>query len=429
MVAAFRHALIGIVLSLLAGPLAQAQDVMHAEHRGEQAHPIFDEGDVVAVIGNTFAVRMQRFPYVETLLSTRLPQHELQFRYLGRSGDEVALRPRPLNFGDLHTHLRDVEADVIVACFGLNEAFKGLGHLEQFRANLAGFVDTLRTTAYNGDRAPSVVLVSPIAHEDLDHIPADAEGHNHSLETYSEAMAEYADRHDNVWYVDLYHPTKAMMESSPGAELTINEIHLSEYGYWAVSPLMLEALGLSLSRIALDAEREQAVGDDSPIYNVVPGGPGTAFRVAQVARARPPMPQGSPSSASRVPSHPVIEIRNLPAGQHGLEVEGEVVATADSAAWAGGVAVDVQGEALQRIYETIQRKNQLWFYRYRAVNGEYIYGRRKEPFGVNNFPGEFRRLEMMVEAAEHRVWSQVKDLLYRHWRIRPIASRAASSSP
>lgn len=224
-----------IMLIVGTGRSARAQDVMRAAHDGTQAHPIFDEGDMVAVIGNAFAVRMERFPYIETLLATRLPQHELRFRYLGRSGDEGTLRPRPLNFGDLHTHLGDVEADVIMACFGLNEAFKGLSHLGQFRAELAGFVDTLRTTTYNGEHAPSVVLVSPIAHEDLARIPADAAGHNRSLAAYSAAMADYADQHDNVWYVDLFHPTKAMMDDASEEALTINEIHLSEYGYWAAS--------------------------------------------------------------------------------------------------------------------------------------------------------------------------------------------------
>ena len=42
--------------------------------------------------------------------------------------------------------------------------------------------------------------------------------------------------------------------------------------------------------------------------------------------------------------------------------------------------------------EAVRRKNELFFYRWRAVNGEYIYGRRKEPFGVVNFPAEMAAL-------------------------------------
>ena len=424
-----RSLLVGVVLLVLgpiAAPDAHAQDVMHAEHAGEASHPIFDEGDVVAVIGNTFAVRAQRFPYIETFLSARLPQHELRFRYLGRSGDEVALRPRPMNFGSLHTHLRDVEADVILACFGMNEAYEGLDHLEQFRRNLSAFADSLRTTAYNGDAPPEVVLISPIAHEDLEGIAADAEAHNESLAAYSGAMADYADQHDNAWFVDLYHPTRDLMTAPDEPALTINEIHLSAYGYWAVSPIVGEALqvGGDPLRIVLDAGPETAVGDATPVYNVVPEGPGTAFRVSRVARPLPPPPGGRTPPRSLAPT---VEIRNLPRGSHVLEVEGEVVAEADSAAWARGVRVDLQRTALRSIHEQVARKNQAWFYRYRAVNGEYIYGRRKAPFGVNNFPGEFRRLEMTVESTEHRVWSDLKDLLYLRWRVRAGSSRSAAS--
>lgn len=429
MTSSVRSLLVGVALLVLGTgvvPDAHAQDVMHAEHDGEASHPIFDEGDLVAVIGNTFAVRAQRFPYIETLLSARLPQHELRFRYLGRSGDEVALRPRPLNFGDLHTHLRDVEADVIFACFGMNESYNGLDRLESFRRNLSTFVDTLRTTDYNGDAPPEVVLISPIAHENLDRISADAAAHNESLAAYSKAMADYAAQHDNVWSVDLYHPTRDMMDAPDVPALTSNEIHLSAYGYWAISPVLGEALdvGGGPLRIVLDADREAAVGDETPVYNVVPEGPGTAFRVSQVARPLPPPPdsQAAPRSLK-----PIVEIRNLPRGSHVLEVDGGAVAEADSAAWAQGVRVDLQRASLRSIHEQVTRKNQAWFYRYRAVNGEYIYGRRKEPFGVHNFPGEFRRLEMMVESTEHRVWSDLKDLLYLRWRIRKAEPRPAAS--
>lgn len=409
------------VLMFMFGSFARAQDVMHAEELNGQAHPVFDERDVVAIIGNTFAVRMQRFPYFETLVSTQLPQHNLRFRYLGRAGDEVAFRPRPLNFGDLHTHLRDVGADVIFACFGMNEAFNGLDHLGAFRSNLDGFVDTLRTTAYNGEHAPSVVLVSPIAHEDHARISADAVAHNQSLDAYSEAMADYADQHDHVRYIDLYHPTKQMMESSPEEHLTINEIHLSKYGYWAASQVMGKALNLTAPqpRLVLDAKREKAVGDEPPISNVVPGGPGMAFRVSEVTRFLPPAPEKEAPSSISTSIAPVVEIRNLSSGQHVLELEGKAIAEGDSAAWAEGITVDVHRNALRQIHEAVARKSQIWFYRYRAVNGEYIYGRRKEPFGVNNFPGEFRRLEMMVEATEHQIWRQIKKLLYLSWRIRP----------
>ena len=45
--------------------------------------------------------------------------------------------------------------------------------------------------------------------------------------------------------------------------------------------------------------------------------------------------------------------------------------------------------------EVLEKSLQHW-YDYRAVNGFYIYGGRKKPFGVVNFPVEFKKLRKMI---------------------------------
>ena len=52
----------------------------------------------------------------------------------------------------------------------------------------------------------------------------------------------------------------------------------------------------------------------------------------------------------------------------------------------------------------MQEKNLQFFYDYRAVNGCYIYGGRKAPFGIVNFPAEFAKLRKMIENRERRIW-------------------------
>jgi hypothetical protein len=37
------------------------------------------------------------------------------------------------------------------------------------------------------------------------------------------------------------------------------------------------------------------------------------------------------------------------------------------------------------------------------VNGEYVYGRRAEPFGVVNFPGEMQQLDEIVGQREQKI--------------------------
>ncbi len=52
----------------------------------------------------------------------------------------------------------------------------------------------------------------------------------------------------------------------------------------------------------------------------------------------------------------------------------------------------------------VNEKNLQFWYRYRAVNGYYIYGGRKEPFGTKSFPQEMEKLDQMVANRDRRVW-------------------------
>jgi len=51
----------------------------------------------------------------------------------------------------------------------------------------------------------------------------------------------------------------------------------------------------------------------------------------------------------------------------------------------------------------VQEKSRQWWYRHRAVNGFYIYGGRKDPFGSVSFPGEMHKLDLLVAAHDRRI--------------------------
>lgn len=292
---------------LMSGPPASAQG---------EGFPI-RSGDRIVFIGNTFAERMQIFPHFEALLTRQQPDRRLTFRYLAWSGDEVGLRPRPLNFGDLHTHLREQRADVIVAAFGMNESYRGEAGLPGFRATLGALLDSLTTRPYNGSGPARVVLLSPIPHEEVSRVPLDPADHNEDLARYTEVMREEAQQR-GVRFVDLFDPMLPLVGDPELGDLTINGIHLDDRGYRVASRLIARALGL------LDADAPLATEDD-------------------------------------------LEHR--------------------------------------RLVEAIRNKNEFFFLRWRAVNGEYIYGRRKEPFGVENFPAEMAALEEMISSAEREIWT------------------------
>lgn len=271
------------------------------------------ENASIVIIGNTFAERLQHYNYFEPLLHKSFPGKNLVVRNLGWSADEIGIRSRPLNFPTQDKLLSECKADVILACYGLNEAFKGPDSLDSFKQQLRSYLEHLQFWQYNGKSAPQLILVSPIAHEKLGGLYPDPATHNKNLALYTRAMKEVA-KSVKIPFIDLYNPTKNGLVK--GGPATINGIHLNDDGYRAVSEILAASLALPVSK------------------------------------------------------------------------------------WEPGLA------DLKRLTD---QKNQQFFYLYRAVNSEYIVGRRKEPWvqpkgGPVSYPGEFAKLRGMIAKMDSVVW-------------------------
>ena len=65
-------------------------------------------------------------------------------------------------------------------------------------------------------------------------------------------------------------------------------------------------------------------------------------------------------------------------------------------------------KAFEALRQQIRTKNQLWFYRFRPLNAEYVVGRRLNPFGSVNFPPEMERLDERIGDADKRIWQQAR---------------------
>ena len=305
-----RFALAATALAIVGFRPALAQD-------GPPDRLALDKGDRVVLIGNTLAERMQYFGHWETLLQSRFPELELVVRDLGWSADELTLRPRSLDYDD-HGHTLEAEKpDVVIAAFGFNESFEGEAGLDAFREDLAAFIDETTGTAYNGESPPTLVLLSPIAHEDLDSrtLP-DGSENNENLALYSDAMAEVA-ASKGVLFIDLFHPTRDGYEGDDQL-WTFNGVHLTDEGNRKLAPIL-----------------------DTALFGPRPG--------------------------------------------------------------PGSIAADMDA-----LHAAVQEKNKQFWYDHRAINGFYIFGGRKEPFGVVNFPAEFAKLRKMIAVRDARIWEIAK---------------------
>lgn len=270
----------------------------------------------IVFLGNTFAVALQEHNYFETLLYKSFPEYNLRVRNLAWSADEVNLQVRPLNFGTLDEHLQQQKADIIFACFGLNEAFNGPDSLMGFKQQLEGYLSHLQKQKYNGRSSPSIILVSPIAHEELGGALPDPADHNANLKQYSLGMKEVAKKL-GIPFIDLYEPTLKLMEDSADS-LTTNGIHLNDRGYKKVSEVMAKSLDFTVN--------------------------------------------------TWIPDTHSISLR-----------------------------------------KAIAIKNQHFFYKFKAQNGEYIYGRRREWAGGQSLPSEFPMIDRMVLRLDSVIWAGSKD--------------------
>jgi glucose/arabinose dehydrogenase len=214
--------------------------------------------DNICIIGNTLGERLQYDGWLETMLQARFPKHQLVFRNLAFSGDEVATRLRSKNFGTPDEWLSglaapiggyednrlagtNTNADVVFAFFGYNESYAGQAGLDGFKKELGDWLTHTLAQKYNGKSAARVVVFSPIAHEDLGNpdLP-DGKQNNTRLELYTKAMGEVAAA-KNVTFVDLFAPSLKLYTENK-APLTIQGIHLNGEGNRLIAQVIDRAL-------------------------------------------------------------------------------------------------------------------------------------------------------------------------------------------
>ena len=254
-----------------------------------------EKGDHVCIVGGTMAERMQHYGWLETLLHAQYPEHELVFRNLAYSGDEVDgfrnrdKRLRSKDFGSFDQwlsgsapcpqpdklsprdagkvrenrfELTNTKADVIFAFYGATESMAGKSGLAEFKKNVGDFIDHVASKQYNGKSAPRVVLFSPTAHEFIQdpNLPTQeyVKSRNADLKMYADAMAEVA-KSKNVAFVDIFSATAG--DKAVGKSLTINGIHQNEAGDLAIATACEKGIGgSSKAPSSLDALRK-AVND------------------------------------------------------------------------------------------------------------------------------------------------------------------------
>ncbi len=232
-----------------------------------------EKGSHILLVGNNLCSRMMNFGFFETELHLRYPDSVLYIRNMCDGGNTPGFRPHagrvsPWAFsgaeqfqteltqnsgsqGHFETPdewLTRLEVDIIIACFGYNESFRGQQGIETFKAELQAFVRHSISQNYNGESPPQLALVSPIAFQDLSHVYdlPDGQKENLNLALYTKAIKEVAEL-NKVHFVDVFTPSKRWFSS--GRVMTIDGSQLDSDGYSKFSSFLADAIfGGSASR-------------------------------------------------------------------------------------------------------------------------------------------------------------------------------------
>lgn len=158
--------------------------------------------------------------------------------------------------------LDTLNADIILAFFGLNESYAGPAGMTNFALELDSFIRYTRAQRYNDTTAPQLVLLSPLAYEDSGALGLpDGKVENEHIERYTQVMRDMAS--DNgVPFVDLYTPSLAWMEEE---RLTTDGISLNDRGYRVLSDYLTEHL-LGKAPPASDPELLAAVNEKNHFW-------------------------------------------------------------------------------------------------------------------------------------------------------------------
>lgn len=363
----------------------------------------FKHGDRIVLLGDDLIERNQKHGYLETLLTQLNPEKHLIFRNLGWSGDTVfgdaraGFGKRADGFKQLKEHVLGLKPTVILVGYGMSESFDGEPGLSSFEQGLNTLLDVLAETK------AKVVLVSPIAHEDLGRPLPDPTEHNRKLGLYRETIARVAGTRSYP-YVDLASiggGSDSARDNGGAKEsqsLTDDGIHLTEHGYWLADQKIASSLLGELGKpwtVRVQADGT-AKADHAKVSHVQASPQGIRF---QVAATLLPLP-GAHASVNK--NARVLEFEGLTPGQYTLKIDGKTIATAPADQWKHWeLKTGPEFDQVEKLRKVINEKNLLYFHRWRPQNETYLFGFRKHEQGNN--AREIPLFDPLVEAKEKEI--------------------------
>ncbi len=384
-------------------------------------------GDRIAIAGNTFADQLRIHGYLETLLLQHTRQNPVSIRNLGWGGDMLTARDRPTGFPSEESTLTAHKTDVIIACFGMGESFGGEKALSKFKSDLRAFIASHAGKKYNGKSEVRLILVSPIACENLGDLAPPRDRRNRELEAYSRSMSEVANE-AAIPFVDLFETSRYLMDEPIGPRLTTNGMHLNSYGYWAMSHTFVDRLTAGSKPTAqswlirVDVRANRTDGRGVEVSKLTNDESGTSFQVTETSAPSLPAPTDQRLPPQLESKRDTLVVENLKPGAYRLMVDGKPVVTADANAWAEGVAIDSTPthKAAEMYRAAVNDKNLQFTYSWKTLNQVHIVGERRTSPSGKELPKEVIEFNRLANERD-KALRQGIELKTRKWSLSRIS--------
>ncbi|MEN8872251.1 MAG: SGNH/GDSL hydrolase family protein [Akkermansiaceae bacterium] len=381
-------------------------------------------GDRIAIVGNTFADQLRIHGYLESLLLQHSKENPVSIRNLGWGGDMLTARDRPTNFPSEASTLTDHKTDVIIACFGFGESFAGEAGLTDFKNDLKDFITSHSGKTYNGTSKVRLILVSPIAYEDLARTTPNLEKRNSELKAYSQAVGEVA-QEAKLPFVNLYDPSRYLMDEE-GPKLTTNGVHLTPYGYWAISQhfaaQLLATQDYEKWQLTIDAKAGTGTATGVELSQIKSTDGSLHFRVKEQSAPSlaPPIDADLPPQLTA--RRDTLVVRDLKPGTHTLSIDGTKITSATHSAWSKGIPIDSSPthQAAETYRELINDKNRQFVYSWKALNQVHIVGERRSSPSGKALPAEVIAFNKLAKQRDEDLRKGIQ-LKTRDWKLTPTS--------
>jgi hypothetical protein len=218
------------------------------------------------------------------------------------------------------------------------------------------------------------------------------------LEHYTRSIADVAHSR-GARFINLFEPFRARGDQTT---LTDDGIHLNEAGYRFLAGLIVRGLEPSRPReprAELEVNFKAGVVRGAKVQHVAGTAPGVRFRMVREELAA----AGDEVDRPLIDSDFLLKVTGLPSGRYELRADGRPLEVRSADEWARGVRISggPDRDQVEQLRAAINRKNRLFFHRWRPQNITYLFGFRKHEQGNNAI--EVPRFDPLVAEQEREI--------------------------